>query len=141
MVRILGLDVGSVRIGVALSDRLGMTAQPLEVIERKKVKAVPRIAELVAEHEVTRIVVGRPLQLDGREGQAVAAVDAFVASLKPHVTVPIETWDERLSTAQAERDMIAAGARRDRRKGAIDKVAAALILQSYLDARPGSAPP
>ena len=137
MIRILGLDIGSVRIGVALSDPLGMTAQPLEVIDRKRTDPHRRIADLVAEHEVTRVVVGRPLRLDGREGPAVAAVDKFVEALAQHVSIPIETWDERLTTAQAERAMIAGGARRDKRKGSIDKIAAALILQSYLDANSG----
>lgn len=135
MVRILGLDVGTVRVGVALSDPLGITAQPLEVIHRKKTNVFRRIAELVAEHEVERLVVGQPLTLSGEEGQAAAAVGSFVQTLQKQIDVPIETWDERLSTAQAERSMIAGGARREKRKGSIDKVAAAIILQSYLDAR------
>lgn len=136
MIRILGLDVGSVRIGVALSDPLGMTAQPLEVIERRRVDAVARVAELVREHEVQRIVVGQPLRLSGEAAQATESIAAFVEALRKVITVPIELWDERLSTAQAERVMIAGGARREERRKNIDKVAAALILQSYLDARP-----
>lgn len=132
--RILGLDVGSVRVGVALSDPLGMTAQPLEVIERRSTNPFQRIAALVAEHEVRRIVVGNPLRLNGESGLAAQAVDKFVGELRRHVAVPMELWDERMSTAQAERVMVTAGARRDKRKQAIDKVAAALILQSYLDA-------
>src|SRR5688572_4997874 len=135
MVHILGLDVGTVRVGVALSDPLGMTAQPLEVIHRRKTNTVQRIVQLIAEYEVERLVVGNPLKLSGEEGQASAAVDSFVEDLKKEVKLPIDTWDERLSTAQAERQMIAAGARRETRKDNIDKVAAAIILQSYLDAR------
>jgi putative Holliday junction resolvase len=134
--RLLGLDIGSVRIGVALSDPLRITAQPLEVIDRRRQEPLQRIADLVQTHEVERIVVGKPLTLSGESGLAVQAVDAFVSELAPRVEVPIESWDERLSTAQAERAMIEGGARRARRKEAIDKVAAALILQSYLDAHP-----
>lgn len=136
MRRILGLDVGTVRIGVALSDPLGMTAQPLEVIQRKKVDAMARIVSLVTEHEVERVVVGNPLTLGGEEGQAAQAVHEFIEHLRTRLAVPIESWDERLSTAQAQKTMIASGVRRDKRKERIDMVAAALILQSYLDAHP-----
>ncbi len=134
MIRILGLDVGTVRVGVALSDPLGMTAQPLEVIERRKVDPFARLAALVAEHEVQRVVVGQPLTLSGEAGLAVKTVDAFVGELSKRVTVPIVRWDERMTTAAAERAMIAGGARRETRKQNIDKLAAALLLQSYLDA-------
>lgn len=135
MIRILGLDIGAVRIGVALSDPLGMTAQPLSVIERKRENPYAAIAKLVAEHEVQRVVVGEPLQLDGKVGQAAQGVREFVAKLAERVSVPIELWDERLTTAAAQRTMIGGGARRDERKQKIDKIAAALILQSYLDAQ------
>ncbi len=136
MKRLLALDVGTVRIGVALSDPLGMMAQPLEVIVRKKTDPASRVQELVRDYEVQKIIVGQPYTLEGEEGDATQAVASFVADLKKHVDVPIELWDERMSTAQAERDMIAAGARRQKRKETIDKIAAALILQSYLDAHP-----
>jgi len=135
VIRILGLDVGSVRIGVALSDPLGITAQPLEVIDRKRSDPFRRIVALVEEKEVQRIVVGRPTRLDGADGPAVVAMHAFVESLRGQVSVPVDLWDERLSTAQAERAMILGGARREQRRRSIDKVAAALILQSYLDAK------
>lgn len=138
MIRILGLDVGTARIGVALSDPLGMTAQPLEVIVRKKTDPATRIRELIEEYEIQRIVVGQPYTLSGDEGLATAAVGSFVADLKKHVSVPIELWDERMSTAQAERMMISGGARREKRKQSVDKVAASLILQSYLDAHAAS---
>jgi putative Holliday junction resolvase len=134
--RLLGVDVGSVRVGIALSDPLGITAQPLEVIERRKVDPFARIAQLVREHEVARIVVGQPIQLNGAEGLAVQAVATFVAELARRVETPIELWDERLTTAAAERAMIEGGARRAERRQKIDKVAAALLLQSYLDAHP-----
>ena len=137
MIRLLALDVGTVRIGVALSDPLGMTAQPLEVIVRKQTDPATRVKELIADYEVQKIIVGQPYTLDGEEGDATQAVASFVADLEKHVTIPIELWDERMTTAQAERDMIAAGARRLKRRDTIDKIAAALILQSYLDAHAG----
>ena len=135
MIRILGVDVGSVRVGVALSDPLGITAQPLEVIDRRRQDLFDRLTALVHEHEVQRVVVGLPLQLDGQTGQAARAVHEFVAELTKRVDAPIDLWDERLSTAEAERAMISGGARRAERKKKIDSVAAALILQAYLDAR------
>ena len=135
MTRILGVDVGSVRVGVALSDPLGITGQPLCVIERKRQDVFARLAELVQEHEVEQVVVGYPVRLDGTIGPAAEAVDAFIAELEKRVSVKVTRFDERLSTAAAERSMIEAGARRVTRRANIDKVAAALILQSYLDSR------
>jgi putative Holliday junction resolvase len=135
VIRILGVDVGSVRVGLALSDPLGITAQPLEVINRRKQDPWQRIAELVEEHTVERVVVGLPLRLEGEEGPAVVAVREFIDKLSARIEVPIDTWDERLSTAQAERAMIEGGVRRNKRRQSIDRIAAALILQSYLDAR------
>ncbi len=135
MVRILGLDVGTARVGVALSDPLGMTAQPLEVIVRKRADPFARVAELIALNEVERVVVGNPLKLDGGEGLAVEAVGAFVAELERHISVPIELWDERLTTAAAERALLEGDVRRRERRDLRDKIAAALILQSYLDAK------
>lgn len=135
MIRILGLDIGSVRIGVALSDPLGMTAQPLEVIQRRQKNAVERILELIAEHDVTQLVVGYPLRLDGTMGPATESIDTFIRELEAKTSVPVERWDERLTTAQAERAMIQGGVRREKRRQSIDRIAAALILQSFLDAR------
>lgn len=139
MIRLLGLDVGTVRVGVALSDPLGITAQPLEVINRRKSDLFERVATLVDEHEVQQVVIGNPLQLDGEIGPAARAMAEFADKLRQRLTVPVELWDERLSTAQAEREMISDGVRREKRRQRIDKVAAALILQSYLDARSVSA--
>jgi len=133
--RTLGVDVGTVRVGIALSDPLGYTAQPLEVILRKKTDPFARIAALVAEREVTLIVVGYPLTLAGEVGPSAQSVDAFITELATKVTVPIERWDERLTTAAAERSMIEGGARRTERRASIDKIAAALLLQSYMDAK------
>lgn len=135
MERVLGLDVGTVRVGTALSDLLGMTAQPLSVIDRKKSNPFKAIAQLVEEYEVTKIVVGRPLLLSGMAGSAVQMVEEFVHNLSQQVSLPIEWWDERMTTSAAERAMISGGARREERRKSIDSVAAALILQSYLDAQ------
>ncbi len=135
MIRILGVDVGSVRVGVALCDPLGITAQPLLVIERKREDVFARLAALAREHEVTELVVGYPLRLSGEHGPATEAVDAFIAELAKHLTLKVTRWDERLTTAAAERSMKEGGARRAKRRANIDKVAAALILQSYLDSR------
>ena len=133
MIRVLGLDLGTVRVGVALSDPLGMTAQPLEVIERHTL--IARVRELVAEHEVTRVIVGLPLQLDGKVGQAAQSAKAAAKELQAALSVPVQLWDERMTTAAAQRMLIGANVRRDKRKQTVDKVAAALILQSYLDAQ------
>ena len=133
MIRVLGLDLGTVRVGVALSDPLGMTAQPLEVIERHTL--IARVRELVAEHEVTRVIVGLPLQLDGKVGQAAQSAKAAAKELQAALSVPVQLWDERMTTAAAQRMLIGANVRRDKRKQTVDRVAAALILQSYLDAQ------
>jgi putative Holliday junction resolvase len=133
--RVLGVDVGIVRVGIALSDPTAMIAQPLEVIDRRKLDPARRVAELVRAQDVERIVVGRPLRLDGVAGDAVKAVERFVLRLAKFVTIPIDYWDERLTTAQAQREMIDAGVRRGDRRCRVDKIAAALILQTYLDAR------
>ena len=130
----MGIDVGTVRVGISLSDPLGITAQPLEVVQSKNQSPYPRILEIIEEYEVTRIVVGNPLQLNGEEGFASENIAQFVEVLKSKTELPVELWDERLSTAQAERVMIGSGTRRSKRRQSIDKIAAALILQSYLDA-------
>ena len=132
--RLLAVDVGSVRVGIALSDPTATIAQPLTVIDCRREDVFARIHSLVAEHDVQHIVVGRPVTMAGVAGLAVQAVDAFVAQLRLHIQVPITFWDERLSTKAAERAMIEGNVRRDRRRGSIDKVAAALILQGFLDA-------
>lgn len=132
--RIMALDVGSVRVGVALSDPMGCFAQPKETLLRYK-QPEARIVALIAEHDVRCLVVGQPWTLKGEAGPAVRAIALFVDGLRGLTPVPIVMWDERLSTAHAQRDMIALGARRATRRQHIDKVAAALILQSYLDSR------
>ena len=132
----MALDVGSARVGVALSDPLGSFAQPLLVIHRKKENTMDRVCALLAEHDVQTLVVGLPLTLEGEKKQAALAVEGFCEALQKRTDVPLVLWDERMTTAAAERAMIDANVRRSDRKGSIDQVAAAHILQSYLDANP-----
>ncbi len=134
--RILGLDVGERRIGVALSDELGWTAQGLTVIERRNVaEDVRRLVALVREHSCGQVVVGLPRRTDGRIGPEAEAVQAFGRRLAQAAGVPIVYWDERFSTAQAEHTLLQAGVSRARRRQVIDQVAASVILQAYLDRR------
>lgn len=131
----MGLDIGKARIGVALSCPLGMIAQPFEVLDRRRVNPIKRIEQLIQEYDVRTLVVGEPLTLAGAQGLSAQSVHTFLQTLKLHIDVPVVWWDERLSTAQAQRMMIEDNVRRQKRRQQIDKVAAALILQSYLDAK------
>lgn len=134
--RILGLDIGSKRIGVSLSDESGTIAQGKEVILRKSnLEVFSRIGELVSEYNVGRIVAGFPVNMDGSEGKKAQEVKSFTEKLKKEVRVPIILWDERLSTAEAQGVLLEADVTRGKRKKVIDKLAAQLILQSYLDSR------
>ncbi len=142
--RLIGLDVGEARIGVAVSDPTGTLASAREVLARRpEALALQAIARLVEEEEAGAIIVGLPRSLSGELHNQAALVQEFADKLRKAVQVPVEFWDERLSTVAAEREMRAAGTKRERRKAMIDAVAAAIILQSYLDARraqtPGSA--
>ncbi|MBN2310044.1 MAG: Holliday junction resolvase RuvX [Candidatus Hydrogenedentes bacterium] len=134
--RIVGLDVGDVRIGVAVSDPLGIVAQAREVVERRSPEEdVDAIRRIVGEYEAVCVVAGLPLNQEGRPGPQAEKVLAFIEMLEAVVGVPVETQDERFSTAAAERALIAANVRRKGRKKVIDKVAAQYILQTYLDRR------
>jgi putative Holliday junction resolvase len=134
--RILCLDYGEKRIGLALSDELAITAQPLGKIEAATdERRLEEIRKVVAENEVSEVVVGLPLTLKGDVSHAGARVRAFARDLNHHLCLPVVTWDERLSTRQGEQILIDAGMSRKKRKGVVDSVAAAIILQSYLDAR------
>lgn len=134
VMRVLGVDMGQRRIGIALSDSLGMTAQPLMVIERQSTSAdLQTLAALAVTHEVAAIVVGLPLTLRGERGPQAQRVLAFADALRHQVTVPVEFVDERLTTVQGERALISMDASRRKRKQVIDQVAAQLILQQYLD--------
>ena len=135
--RALALDLGSKRIGVALSDASGLIANPFTVIQRSGRVADDhrRIAQLVREEEVDIVVVGLPLSLDGTHGPAARAAVAEAAALATVLDVPVETHDERLSTVAADSVLKQANLRADRRRKVVDKVAATVILQGWLDAR------
>ena len=135
--RILGLDFGSKTVGVAVSDGLLLTAQGIETIERKDEsklrKTCARIEELIAEYEVTEIVLGLPKNMNNTEGERVEKTKAFGEMLERRTGLPVHYWDERLTTVAAEQILMESGVRRENRKAVIDKVAAGLILQGYLD--------
>ncbi|XID95467.1 Holliday junction resolvase RuvX [Paenibacillaceae bacterium WGS1546] len=132
--RTLGLDYGERRIGVAMSDLFGWTAQGLEVIDRKAVgDPEARVAELVELHDVAAVVVGLPKNMNGSIGPSGENCIAFAESLRQKLTVPVSLWDERLTTVTAERTLLEADVSRRKRKQVIDKMAAAILLQSYLD--------
>jgi len=132
--RILALDPGTKRVGVAVSDELKLIAQPLEFIPAAPFAAfVDRLQTILAEKEIELILVGMPRNMDGTYGPAAQKVQEFVAALKLAVKVPIKTWDERLTSAQANRLLIQGNVRRDKRKQKVDQTAAAILLQSYLD--------
>jgi putative Holliday junction resolvase len=139
-VRALGLDLGSKRIGVAVSDRSGTIASPLTVIERGRSRRQDheRIAALVREEEAECVVVGMPRSLSGGDGPAARAAQAEVAALASVVGVPVETYDERFTTVTATRALAESGVRGGARRAVVDKVAAAVILQSWLEARRSS---
>ena len=132
--RILALDHGTKRIGVAVSDELKMIATPLEYILAEPFAGfLERLKEILREKEVELILVGMPRNMDGSYGPAALKARDFVAALRDAVAVPIQTWDERLTSAQAQRFLIQGGVRREQRKEKVDKTAAAILLQSYLD--------
>lgn len=132
--RILGLDVGDRRIGVAVSDELALFAQGLFVLERRSLAAdVAALQEVMSDYDVSRIVVGMPRNMNGSYGPQTDKTAAFMDRLERSCSLPCIAWDERLTTQQAERVLIAANQRRRRRKTVRDKLAAQLILQSYLD--------
>jgi len=136
--RILAIDHGSKRIGIAVSDELKMIAQPLEYILAEPFdKFIARLNELISDKEVELILIGMPRNMDGSYGPAAVKVQDFVEALKGVVSVPIKTWDERLTSAQANRVLIQGNVRRDKRKEKVDKMAAAILLQSYLDGLTG----
>jgi putative Holliday junction resolvase len=137
--RILALDYGTKRIGVALSDELRWTAQPLETLERRTLdRDIAHIQHLVNLHDVREVLIGLPLRLNGEAGPAAQAVQGFVIRLGETLSVPIVTWDERMTTKAAEDLLIAADVSRKKRKGVVDRVAAAILLQGYLEAQTSS---
>lgn len=138
MSRILGIDLGSKRIGVALSDPTGTVASPFETLAHANGPAdASRVAGLCRRHEVSAVVIGWPRNMDGSSGPAARRAERFAEALRRAVPVPVHLWDERLSTAAAERALVGAEVRRERRREVRDRVAAALVLQAYLDRESG----
>ena len=135
--RVLAIDHGTKRMGIAVSDPSGMIALPLEFIPAEPFSAfLDRLKALIQEKEVEQILVGMPRNMDGSYGPAAAKVQEFVAVLKETIPIPIRTWDERLTSAQANRMLLQTDMRRKERKQKVDQAAAAILLQSFLDSRP-----
>jgi putative Holliday junction resolvase len=134
--RSLGIDHGTKRIGIAISDELGMIAHPMEfILAEPFAKFLGRLKEIIHEKEVEQLVVGMPRNMDGSYGPAALKVQQFVAVLKESLAMPIALWDERLTSTQANRFLVQANVRREKRKEKVDQTAAAILLQSYLDSR------
>ena len=135
--RIMGLDYGSRTVGIAVSDPLGLSAQPVETVFRKKEnhlrQTFARIQELIREYDVTEIIVGLPMHLDGGIGERAQLTQLFADKLKERTALPVIMWDERESTAFAQRSLIAQQVRREERKKYVDQIAAVFISQGYLD--------
>ncbi len=134
--RILGIDGGSRRVGVALSDELGLTAQPVTTLSRgSNRELIEALQALIGDEEIELVVVGLPLRLDGSEGGAARKARRLAKVIADELNLPTELWDERFTSVQAERLLIDAGVRRQKRRGPTDRIAAAIMLQSFLDAR------
>jgi putative Holliday junction resolvase len=132
--RILGLDYGSKRIGVALCDELGLTGQSLTtIVWKNRNQVLTALADLVRNHDVEKIVIGYPLRLDGTEGIQCEKVSRFARLLEARLSIPVIKWDETLSSRTAEDILIQSGVRREKRKKIVDKMAAGIILQGYLN--------
>ncbi|MCX7872520.1 MAG: Holliday junction resolvase RuvX [Verrucomicrobiae bacterium] len=134
--RVLAIDYGTKRIGIAVSDPTGTLAVPLETIPATPFdKFLERLRQIIQEKEVSLILVGMPRSLSGEYGESANKVREFVDALKETIHVPIKTWDERLTTVQAQRSMLETGEKTKSFKKKIDRMAAAVLLQSYLDSR------
>ena len=137
--RVLGVDHGQARIGLAISDELGMLAHPLETVSAKPADAaLRRIAQLAREKDVDAVVLGLPKHMSGAAGTAAAEVEAFAAKLRPLLSCKLVLWDERLTTTAAHRALRDAGRKTKSTRGVVDQVAAQMILQGYLDSRAGA---
>jgi putative Holliday junction resolvase len=137
----MGLDFGSRTVGVAISDPLLITAQGIEIIRRKEEnklrQTLARIEELIVEYEVEEIVLGLPKNMNATEGVRVELTNEFKEKLERRTGLPVTMWDERLTTVAADKAMMEAGIRREKRKDYVDMIAATLILQGYLDLKRG----
>ena len=135
MNRALGIDHGDARIGVAISDDLGMLAHPMETIHVKASDPIPRIAQIVEKEKIGTIILGLPRNMDGTYGPAAEKVKAFAEKLKTAVSCPVKLWDERMTTKAAQRGLHAAGKNTKQSRSVIDQAAAQLILQGWLDSQ------
>jgi putative Holliday junction resolvase len=135
MKKALGIDLGDARVGVAVSDDLGMLAHPLETISTQSTNVVKRVLALAGERTVETIIVGMPRNMNGSHGPAADKAKAFIEELRRETTLPIVSWDERLSTVSAQRALQEAGRNTRKQKSVIDQVAAQIILQSWLDSQ------
>lgn len=136
--KVLGLDIGEKRIGVAVSDALGWTAQGVTVLNRRGgCQDLEELRSLIESMEVTRVVVGLPRNMDGSLGPSAQRIQLFATELEERLSVPVTLWDERWTTAEATRLLIDADVSRRKRRKVVDKLAAVLILQSYLDGHSG----
>ena len=135
MNRALGIDHGDARIGVAISDELGMLAHPLETIVVKDTDVLGRLTQIVAEKTIGTIVIGLPKNMDGTSGPATEKVRAFADQLRSRVTCDVRLWDERLTTVAAQKSLQAAGRNAKESRAVIDQAAAQLILQGWLDSQ------
>ena len=135
--RLVGIDLGQARIGVAVSDELGLLAHPLETIPTTD-RAAARIAEIVREKDATRVVIGLPRHMNGSVGAGAAEALAFAEKLRNAVSCEVVTWDERMTTMAANRALRESGRKTRNTRGIVDQVAAQMILQSYLDAASAS---
>ena len=139
MKRVLAVDYGRRRIGLAVSDALRITAQGLEtVVVRSRAEALDAVAKAAEEWEAGEVVVGLPLNMDGSAGQMAQEAEAFAAEVARRTGLPVARWDERLTSAAAHRTMREMAVRTKGRKGTVDRMAAALILQGYLDSKRGT---
>ncbi len=132
--RILAIDYGDVRIGIALSDPLGITAQPFLTLEKNS-NVFNKIAKIVQRYSVEKIIAGLPINMNGSYGDSAKKVLSFIEELKKFVKIEIETIDERLTTQQAEKTLLESNTSREKRKKNIDKITAAIILQTYLESK------
>jgi len=132
--RIMSMDIGSRTIGVAISDELGMTAQGLKTIKRRSIEEdLKEISLIIEQFKIDKIVVGLPKNMDGTVGKQAGVVLQWIKTFQEKISIPVETWDERLSTVEASKILLEADLSRKKRKGVIDKLAAVLILQGYLN--------
>jgi putative pre-16S rRNA nuclease len=135
MKRVLGIDLGEARVGLAISDELGMLAHPLETVQARERDPVERIAEVVEREKIETILLGMPRNMDGSYGPAAEKARAFAARLQTRVQCAVKFWDERLTSVAAQKALHASGRSVKQSRAVIDQVAAQILLQSYLDAQ------